>query len=81
MSRFDIHSKRSEHMGITMIAGGPIDEYLHATSKDRGAFDKDVAAGDPAATSIFAAEVIYKAISDLTEEVEEILEVISSGKG
>ena len=68
-------------MGIIMTSGGPIDEYLHATGKTKEIFDAAVARGDPAVTSIFAAEVIYKAISTLTEEVEEILDAIPAGKG
>jgi hypothetical protein len=68
-------------MAITMSAGGPIDEYLRATGMTKAAFDAAVGRGDPAATSIFAAEVICKEISGLTIDVESILEVISSGKG
>ena len=57
-------------MGIFMTSGGPIDEYLRATGKDKKAFDAEIKKGDPNATSIFAAEVIYKAISNLIETVE-----------
>ncbi len=63
-----------------MTAGGPIDEYLRATGITKATFDAAVTRGDPATTSIFAAEAIYKAISSLTEEVEEILEVVSLSK-
>jgi len=59
-------------MGIIMTAGGPIDEYLRATGKDKATFDAEVKRGDPSATSIFAAEVLYKAISDLTQTMENI---------
>jgi hypothetical protein len=59
-------------MGIIMTSGGPIDEYLRATGKDRATFDTDLKRGDPNATSIFAAEVIYKALSDLIQTVENI---------
>jgi hypothetical protein len=67
-------------MGIMMTAGGPIDEYLRATGKTKEMFDAAVIRGDPATTSIFAAEVICKEISALTVDVESIFDTISSRK-
>jgi hypothetical protein len=59
-------------MGIMMIAGGPIDEYLRLTGKDIKTFDTEIKRGDTNATSIFASEMIYKAVSNLIETVENI---------
>jgi hypothetical protein len=57
-------------MGIIMTAGGPIAEYLRVTGKDKATFDRELKGGDANATTIFSAEVIYKAISDLILAVE-----------
>lgn len=57
-------------MAIAPLMNGPLSEYLKATGKAREQFDAELRSGNPAATSIFAAEMIVKAIADLTVSVE-----------
>jgi hypothetical protein len=49
---------------------GPLDEYLRATGKPRESFEAELKRGDPAAASIFAAEVLFGAVQDLIMTIE-----------
>jgi hypothetical protein len=59
-------------MNITRTHNGPIDEYLRVTGKTIEVFQADLKKGDPATASIFAAEILYKSIQDLTVAIENI---------
>ena len=58
-------------MSYPIEADGPINRYLQATDKKREAFDEALQRGDPAATSIFAAEVLFGAIQHLKRTIED----------
>jgi len=49
---------------------GPIDEYPQTVGEDMDWFKSKLSASAPAATSVFSAELIYKAIQDLIITVE-----------
>ena len=49
---------------------GPVAQYLKATGKTSEGFKADLQKGDPAAASIFAAELLFGAIHELTRAVE-----------
>ncbi len=57
-------------MGCTH--GGPIDQYLKMTGKMQDTFHGEVRSGDPAAVSVFAAEIVFNAVLQLTEAVEKL---------
>ena len=57
-------------MRIAPLHNGPISNYLAVTSKTHDQFEGELRAGNPAAASIFAAEQIVRAISDLMMTVE-----------
>lgn len=57
-------------MAFAQLSNGPVSQYLKATGMSRDQFDTELRAGNPAAASIFAAEMIVKAIADLAVSVE-----------
>lgn len=57
-------------MALIPTHGGPISEYLKMANKTQATFDNEVRRGDPAAASVFAAEVVFGAIQDLIQTIE-----------
>lgn len=59
-------------MGLPMMAGGPIEKYLQATSKSRSTLDAEVARGETGATVVFAAEILFHALQDVCVAIETL---------
>jgi hypothetical protein len=62
---------------MVVTQNGPVGQYLKATGKTSEDFKADLQKGDPAAASIFSAELLFSAIHDLIRTVESS----SLGKG
>jgi hypothetical protein len=62
---------------MVVTHNGPVAQYLKATGKTSEHFKEDLQKGDPAAASIFSAELLFGAIHDLIRAVGSS----SPGKG
>lgn len=50
---------------------GPVMDYLDLVDKDQIWFEKQLAKGDPAAASLYAAECIVRALEDVQSAIDQ----------
>jgi hypothetical protein len=63
-------SPEDTNIALSMMAGGPILEYLQVTSKSNDALEGESAKDDTRAAVIFAAKIHFRAIVSLDLTIE-----------